>query len=316
MAKRKRRQRIARPMREEKPRITPSAPGTPNAPPKSKDKIMASERTKTARRARAQMKAPNTTIRPQEKENNILFLLGAGPCLKEFDFNILKDKNFMVFNRMFLSYDDFPKKPNYHCFIDQTTIKANKEKILELIIKNKKTFYFIRDINNFNLNNKVFFGKHKNLIYLKTTTNKKQIKFNLGLLDRQNLANPNNFKIFNNLDYFGDAGAFGLQLSYHLGFKQVNLAGIDSDFSLNKKRKEIVVSKEQRSVRSDSPDFAHYREDYYGSGTEYTRDYSNKSYIWKSIEKQLSKTRNIEFRVKNICKSSKLNAFKQSKGVR
>lgn len=238
-------------------------------------------------------------------EQNILnkiYLLGAGPSLNSFDFSRLEKSDFMIFNRMYISNDEFPKLPTYHVIIDQTVLKDNKEDIKYLIENNTSTTFFLRDIDLFSLDNRKYFGEHKNLIYFKTIKNNKKINTSLG--KSRSLKNT---KIINKLDYFGDAGCFGLQLCYHMGYSTVYLAGIDSNFKDNSKRKAKLVIKEQRAYMSDTDDYAHYRKDYYGKGKLYTKETSNKQYIWKSIKRQ--KIPN--FNIINVCSDSILEVFKK-----
>ena len=233
-----------------------------------------------------------------------IYLVGAGPCLRNFDLSKLEEKDFMIFNRMYISHHEFPKLPTYHVVIDQTVLKDNKEDIKHLIEKNTSTTFFLRDVNMFSLNNKEYFGEHKNLIYCKTTENRKKIKTYLG--KSKNLKKN---KVVNNLDYFGDAGCFGLQLCYHMGYTTVYLAGIDSSFKDNSKRNAKLVSEEQRAVTSDTEDYVHYRKDYYGKGKVYTQDTSDKEYIWQSIKEQ--KIPNFE--IINVCPDSILKVFRKEK---
>lgn len=238
--------------------------------------------------------------------NNEIILLGAGPSLKEFDFKHLDGMHFMTFNRMYISFQEFPQLPKYHVVIDQTVLKDNKEDIRQLIESYPSITFFLRDIDLFSLNNKQYFGEHENLVYCKTPHNKKKINLKLGrkriLKDTQIVAN---------LDYFGDAGCFGLQLCYHMNYDTVYLAGIDASFEANKKRNAKTVYSKQRAVVSDTDDFAHYRADYYGKGKLYTQDISNKAYIWRLIKEQ-----NIpNFKIINVCDNSKLNIFPIIKNV-
>jgi len=146
-----------------------------------------------------------------------IYIIGGGASLKGFDFDLLKDKDTIVVNKTIFHV----KNPTYFITMDYMFLKNYREKIK----RNKTAKFFVGAMNNAYL-------KYKNG---KLTDTKHKISYDLDMIDVLIFSKYDKgigFD-FTNFRHGCNSGYCALQLAIILGYKKINLLGIDLNFTEN-----------------------------------------------------------------------------------
>lgn len=187
------------------------------------------------------------------------YLIGNGPSLNEVDVTLLKDKNTISFNRAFIAYEDWGFDPTHYMVIDPVVMENTKNDVNRLIREgNIGSFFFRKRFEHFltQTSDKV------NLIDFKQRFWERGYKWGKSL---------------NNMGVIANVGATAVPVLHVLGYDRVIILGTDCNYEeQNIKNVEIEVNEgdaDRRIVyRSDGDnDVNHFRPDYFGKGTEYSK---------------------------------------------
>lgn len=211
-----------------------------------------------------------------------IYVLGNGPSLNKVDITKLKDKDTISFNRAFIAYKEWGFDPTYYMCADPIVLENIKADIQKLIDESSIKKFFLPSWS------RKYFAPSEKIQYLHFLTR---------------------FKIFNKywgnsyrwLQIIANVGATCIPVLKILGYKTVIILGTDCNYQEadlkdvnivvnedNKKRKIVYESKEDSDPN-------HFRADYFGKGTEYSKPQTDNHYKgWQFIAaKYKSKKLNI-----------------------
>ena len=143
-----------------------------------------------------------------------VYIIGGGASLKGFDFSSLKDKDTIAINKSIFHVIN----PTYFITMDYMFLKNHKEKIR----RKKSTKFFVGAMNN-------AYIKYKNGKLIDTRHN---INYDLDMIDVLIFSKFDKgigFD-FNTFKHGCNSGYCALQLAIILGYKKINLLGIDLGF--------------------------------------------------------------------------------------
>ena len=139
------------------------------------------------------------------------FVVGMGPSLDKTRFDLIKNEHFIVSNNFYQGMDRFGIKPEYWCVADDAVFDIHDRQLL----KQDTTLFLTDEACGIFLKNKNYYmdGIEKEPITIKI----------LG-----NTSTWLNFsKDLRNGAYGGMVIYSGLQVAFHLGFKEIYLLGCD-----------------------------------------------------------------------------------------
>lgn len=146
-----------------------------------------------------------------------VYIIGGGSSLRGFNFNKLKDKDTITVNKAIFHVPN----PTYFITMDYMFLKTFREKIK----RNKTAKFFVGAMNNSYL-------RYKNG---KLTDTKHKISYDLDMIDVLIFSKYDKgigFE-FNSFRHGCNSGYCALQLAIILGYKIINLLGIDLNFTEN-----------------------------------------------------------------------------------
>jgi hypothetical protein len=235
---------------------------------------------------------PSVSISPDRKS----YVLGNGPSLNRIDISLLKNKDTISFNRAYIAYQDWGFYPKYYMCIDIRVLQNIVDDINQLIENSPIEHFFLRDVSGTESWNDTHFCTRKKIL------DSEKVSF-ISTEDRARKFN--NELNFGNLIYWGDVAVCSLQVLYLLGYKEAILLGVDAKYQ---ERKIKGVTREGlKYSSSEDGDINHFRPDYFGKGTEYSKP-DGKAHFksWKRISKLIRA--NGQFQVFSGSPGSRLNA--------
>lgn len=186
-----------------------------------------------------------------------IFVIGNGPSLNKVDVTALKDQETISFNRAYIAYDDWGFYPTHYMVCDPIVLENIKEDIKKMIQ--------VGHISNFILpaSSALYFGKSPRITY---------VHYQKIPLIRRFWA-PS----FNLATIISNVGATSIPLLRLLGYRQVVILGTDCNY-VEQDIKGVEIEKNEDSKdrkivykSSTDDDLNHFRPDYFGKGTEYSK---------------------------------------------
>ncbi len=140
-------------------------------------------------------------------EENEIFIVGNGKSLKDFDFNFLKDKEWIGCTLGYRHWREINMYPTHYVNVDGVVLKNNLEDIKDLIINKRcESFLLCASI-------------------IKEWTDIQNYE-NVTFIQQYKMSPKNPFR--NLIDYC--SGSTATILGYCLGFKVINLLGMDCNY--------------------------------------------------------------------------------------
>ncbi len=211
-------------------------------------------------------------------KSDTIYIIGNGPSLNKIEIKKLKDKDTISFNRAFIAYNDWGFYPKYYMVADVVVLENIKEDVKELI-KSSPIEKFLLPVWS-----KSFFGNDEKIIYLNFTNS---WLFNRRIWGRN----------FNRLSIIANVGATAVPILKILGYKNFIVLGTDCNYiEDNIKNVDIEYNPDEKSGRrivfksSGNSDPNHFRPDYFGKGTEYSKPQQMNHYKgWEFIAKRMKR---------------------------
>jgi len=211
-------------------------------------------------------------------KSDTIYILGNGPSLNKIDIRKLKDKDTISFNRAFIAYNDWGFFPKYYMAVDVVVLQNIKEKVRELIESSPIEKFLLP------LWSRSYFGNSDKVCYL-------------NLRDSRFLKRRIWGKDFNRLSIIANVGATSVPVLKILDYKNFIILGTDCNYiESNIKNVDIEYNPENRTGRriiyksSGNDDPNHFRPDYFGSGTEYSKPQQMNHYKgWEFIAKRMKR---------------------------
>lgn len=136
-----------------------------------------------------------------------IYVVGNGKSLKDFDFNYLKDKEWVGCTLGFRHWDELGFYPKYYVNVDPVVSKYHLDKLKDMII-NKRCELFLLDANIIKEWKDV--QKYPHVVYIQQFKQQKQNPFR------------------NLIDWC--SGTSAVCLAYCLGYDNINLLGMDCNY--------------------------------------------------------------------------------------
>ncbi|PCJ64946.1 MAG: hypothetical protein COA58_11790 [Bacteroidetes bacterium] len=226
--------------------------------------------------------------------NKTVYLIGNGPSLNEIDVAALKNDITISFNRAYIAYEDWGFDPTYYMIIDIRVLENIYEDVNRLITHSKIKRFFIRDVDGTEDWNHSCFSTREHIVksdkvtFITTNELIKGMKANVS---------------FEDMGYFGDVSVCSLQVLYLLGYKRVLVLGCDANYE-EKKLKGVKITGNEY-VSSEDNDLNHFRPDYFGKGTVYSKPFGDGHFLaW--IKMAISLKNGLDFEVYSGSKNSRL----------
>lgn len=205
------------------------------------------------------------------------YVIGNGPSLNKIDIKKLKGKDTISFNRAFIAYEDWGFDPTYYMVVDPIVLENIKSDIKDLIFKSEIRNFFLPHYS------KEYFGENEKIQYIKLTKRRLTKRYFWG-------------KRFNKLSTIANVGASSIPILKILGYKQIVILGTDCNYvEKDIKNVEIEHNADNPSRRivykaSGDNDPNHFRKDYFGTGTEYSKPQQGNHYRgWEYIANENKK---------------------------
>jgi len=210
--------------------------------------------------------------------SDTIYIIGNGPSLNKIDLSKLKGKDTISFNRAYIAYSDWGFFPKYYMTVDKIVLENIKEKIKELIETSPIEKFFLP------LWSGEYFGNNEKICYLNLRGS--------WFLNRRIWG-----KNFNRLSLIANVGATSIPVLKILGYKNFIILGTDCNYvEQNIKNVEIEYNPDDTSGRrivfksSGDNDPNHFRPDYFGKGTEYSKPQQMNHYKgWEYIAKRMKR---------------------------
>jgi len=211
-------------------------------------------------------------------KSDTIYIIGNGPSLNKINIHKLKDKDTISFNRAYIAYDDWEFFPKYYMAVDVVVLQNIKEKVKELIENSPIEGFFLP------LWTRSYFGSNDKIIYLNLR--------NSRFLNRRIWG-----KDFDRLSLIANVGATSVPVLKILGYKNFVILGTDCNYIESKiKNVEVEYNPDDREGRrivyrsSGDDDPNHFRPDYFGKGTEYSKPQAVNHYRgWEFIAKKMKR---------------------------
>jgi hypothetical protein len=210
--------------------------------------------------------------------SDAIYILGNGPSLNKIDLSKLKGKDTISFNRAYIAYNDWGFYPKYFMAVDKVVLENIKENVKELIETSSIEKFFLPEWS------REYFGNNSKIGYLNLRGS--------WISGRRIWGNS-----FSRLSLIANVGATSIPVLKILGYKNFVILGTDCNYvEQNIKNVEIEYNPDDHSGRSivfkstgdDDPN--HFRQDYFGKGTEYSKPQQDNHYRgWEFISKKMKK---------------------------
>lgn len=210
--------------------------------------------------------------------NDTIYIIGNGPSLNKIDISKLKGKDTISFNRAFIAFDEWGFYPKFYMTLDTVVLQNIKENIKELIERSSIEKFFLPVWSH------EYFGKNEKICYL----NLKGSRFlKMRIWGKE----------FDRLSIIANVGATSIPVLKILGYRNFIILGTDCNYvESNIKNVEIEYNPDDKSGRkivyksSGDYDPNHFRPDYFGKGTEYSKPQQVNHYKgWEFIAKRMKK---------------------------
>ncbi len=210
--------------------------------------------------------------------SDTVYIIGNGPSLNEVDLSKLRGKDTISFNRAYIAYNDWGFYPKYYMTVDKIVLENIKENVKELIDKSPIERYFLPEWSG------EYFGNNEKICYLNLRGS--------WLPGRRIWG-----KSFSRLSLIANVGATSIPVLKILGYRNFIILGTDCNYvEHNIKNVEIEYNPDDKSGRrivyrsSGDDDPNHFRPDYFGKGTEYSKPQQvNHFRGWEFIAKKMKK---------------------------
>jgi len=207
-----------------------------------------------------------------------IYIIGNGPSLNKIDISRLKGKDTISFNRAYIAYNDWGFFPKYYMAADTIVLQNIKEKVRELTETTPIEKFFLPQWSE------EYFGNNTKICYLNFTDS--------PFLKRR-IWGVN----FNRLSLIANVGATSIPVLKILGYKNFIILGTDCNYiESDLKNVDIEYNPDDRSGRrivyksSGDNDPNHFRPDYFGTGTEYSKPQQVNHYKgWEFIAKNMKR---------------------------
>jgi len=211
-------------------------------------------------------------------KSDTIYIIGNGPSLNKIDLSKLKGKDTISFNRAYIAYNDWGFYPKYYMVADKIVLENIKEKVKELIETTPIEKFFLP------LWSKEYFGENDKICYLNFK--------NSPLFTRRFWGTS-----FNRLKIIANVGATSVPVLGILGYKNYIILGTDCNYvESDIKNVEIEHNPEDKHGRrivyksSGDSDPNHFRPDYFGAGTEYSKPQQDNHFKgWEYIAKKMKR---------------------------
>jgi len=211
-----------------------------------------------------------------KNKNESVYIIGNGPSLNEIDLNKLKDKDTISFNRAYIAYKDWGFYPKYYMVVDVIVLQNIRERVKELIEASPIEKFFLP------LWSKDYFGTNEKIQYL---------NFKKSLFLKRRFWGTS----FNRMSIISNVGATSIPVLKILGYKNFIILGTDCNYvesDINNVEIEHNPNDNQgrrivyKSTGDTDPN--HFRPDYFGTGTEYSKPQQGNHYKgWEFISKKM-----------------------------
>jgi hypothetical protein len=207
--------------------------------------------------------------------NKTVYLIGNGPSLNKVDVTQLKDKNTISFNRAFIAFEDWGFDPTHYMVIDPVVMENTQEDVNRLIRESEiQSFFFRKRFNHFISES----SEKINLVDFKQRFWERGYKWGKNL---------------NNMGVIANVGATAVPILRSLGYERVVILGTDCNYEEQDIKGVSIVENEGNADRrivykSDGDnDPNHFRPDYFGKGTEYSKPQTQNHYKgWEYISQK------------------------------
>jgi hypothetical protein len=211
-------------------------------------------------------------------KSNSIYIIGNGPSLNKIDLSKLKGKDTISFNRAYIAYSDWGFYPKYYMTVDAIVLENIKEKVKELIETSPIEIFFLPEWS------REYFGNNDKIYYLNLRGS--------WFLNRRIWGNN-----FDRLSIIANVGATSVPVLKILGYENFIILGTDCNYvESNIKNVDIEYNPENKNGRrivyksSGDHDPNHFRADYFGKGTEYSKPQQGNHYKgWEFIAKRMKK---------------------------
>ncbi len=211
-------------------------------------------------------------------KSDTIYIIGNGPSLNKIDLSKLRGKDTISFNRAYIAYDDWGFYPKFYMTVDTIVLQNIKEKIKELIETSSIDKFFLP------LWSIEYFGNNNKICYLNLSNSR---FFNRRIWGTS----------FNRLSLIANVGATSVPVLKILGYKNFVILGTDCNYvESDIKNVEIEYNPEDKQGRrivyksSGDSDPNHFRPDYFGTGTEYSKPQQGNHYKgWEFIAKNMKR---------------------------
>ena len=182
-----------------------------------------------------------------------IFIIGNGPSLNQLNLSLFKDEYTFAVNRFYLMYDKINWRPTFYTANDTRVVPDNQKEI------------------NF-LNGSIFFFDEKFKDILRDDNDVCWYKHNSSQDSKIDKIFSNN--ILNGIRGAGSVIGSAIQLSVHMGFKELILIGCDLNYIVNDTVKQEGIDKFGNGVKinltstiDDDPN--HFDPSYFGRGKKW-----------------------------------------------
>ena len=212
------------------------------------------------------------------ERSDTIYIIGNGPSLNKIDVSRLKGKDTISFNRAFIAYKDWGFYPKYYMTADKIVLENIKENIKELIESSPIERFFLP------VWSEKYFGNSDKISYL---------NFRGSWIPGRRIWG----KKFSRLSLIANVGATSVPVLKILGYRNIIILGTDCNYvEENIKNVNIEYNPDDKSGRkivfrsSGDDDPNHFRSDYFGKGTEYSKPQQMNHFKgWEFIAKMMKK---------------------------
>jgi hypothetical protein len=154
----------------------------------------------------------------EHKTSDSVFIVGGGPSLSGFDFNILDGKDTIAVNRSV----EYIKQPTYFITTDYTYLSKSEKSISEYSQNGTSTVFVVNMTGSVEKSKDGYIDRKYNLGYYKLP------EFNHVIESKQLMDSTSGFgKTLKDFAHGGNSGFCAIQLAIILGYKKIYLLGFD-----------------------------------------------------------------------------------------
>jgi len=217
-------------------------------------------------------------FRKMAGRSDTIYIIGNGPSLNRIDISRLKDKDTISFNRAYIAYGDWGFYPKYYMAVDRIVLENIKENVRDLIIDSPIEKFFLP------LWSRDYFGSNEKICYLNLRGS--------WLTGRRIWG-----RSFSRLSLIANVGATSIPVLGIMGYRNFVILGTDCKYvEQNINNVEVEYNPDDKSGRrivfksTGDNDPNHFRPDYFGKGTEYSKPQQTNHYRgWEFIAKKMKR---------------------------